>query len=188
MRTITGSLTTALDAPNIIPVMFASLDFASGLVNVHSAVGSISFSSLTFLGLGTLGSVRQIEEGSELQAYGVEMRLRGIPNNLISSALTEHYQGRSAKIWMGALSESHALIDLPSLVFWGRMDNMQIQLGPESSEIALSAENRLVDWDRPRIRRYNDADQQAEFPGDLGFQFAEQMVNKILFWGKISTL
>lgn len=188
MRTIATAVRTSLEAANVIPVMFVSLDFASGLVNVHSGVGSISFGSLTFLGLGTLGSVKQIDEGSELQAYGVEMRLRGIPNNLISAALTEHYQGRDAKIWLGTLSPSYALLDTPSIVFAGRMDNMQIQLGPETSEIALSVENRLVDWDRPRIRRYNNADQQAEYPGDLIFEFAEQMVNKTLFWGKISTI
>ena len=189
MRTLTGPMTTALEASNVVPVMMTLLDFASGYVSVHSAVGSIVWGSNTYVGVGTLGEVETIDEGSELQAYGVRMRLRGIPNNVISIALNESYQGRDAKIWLAALDQqSYALISDPVLVFSGRMDNMQIQLGPESAEVTLSAENRLVDWDRPRSRRYNDADQQAEYPGDLGFQFVEQMINKTLFWGKISTL
>ena len=65
---------------------------------------------------------------------------------------------------------------------------MQILLGSTQSEVLLTAENRLADWDRPRIRRYNDADQQSEYPGDLGMQFAEQMVNKTILWGKVSTI
>lgn len=188
MRTLTAAMTSALEAANVIPVMMTLLDFSSGYVSVHSAVGSITWGVHTYVGIGTLGEIEEIEESSELQAYGVRLKLRGIPNNVISIALNESYQGRDAKIWVGALSADYALITDPVLVFSGRMDNMQIQLGPESAEVMLTAENRLIDWDRPRVRRYNDADQQAEYPGDLGFQFTEQMINKTLFWGKISTL
>jgi hypothetical protein len=30
----------------------------------------------------------------------------------------------------------------------------------------------------------HDADQQAEYPGDLGLQYVEQMVSKDLIWGR----
>jgi len=44
---------------------------------------------------------------------------------------------------------------------------------------------RLVDWERPRIRRYNNADQQVAFTGDKGFEFVPQMVEKELIWGRV---
>ena len=45
-------------------------------------------------------------------------------------------------------------------------------------------ESRLADWERPRVSRYTDADQQQRFPGDLGCRFAPQMVEKELVWGR----
>lgn len=188
MRTLTSEMVAALTAENVIPILMVALDFSSGRMPVHTGVGVFEYSGMTFVGVGSLGSISSIEEGSELQAYGVEMKLRGIPNNVVSIALGENYQGRDVWVWTATLNADHSLIGNPSIVFSGRMDNMQIQLGPETAEVEMTAENRLVDWDRPRSRRYNDADQQAEFPGDLGFQFMEQMVNKTIFWGKISTI
>lgn len=188
MRTLTSAMSAALTSANVIPILMVALDFSSGRMPVHTGVGSFEFSGMTFVGVGSLGSISSIEEGSELQAYGVEMKLRGIPNNVVSIALGENYQGRDVWIWAATLNTDHSLIGDPEIVFSGRMDNMQIQLGPTTAEVEVTAENRLIDWDRPRSRRYNDADQQAEFPGDLGCQYMEQMVNKTIFWGKISTL
>ncbi len=36
---------------------------------------------------------------------------------------------------------------------------------------ALTCESRLVDLERAEVRRYTDADQQAEYPGDRFFEF-----------------
>ena len=37
--------------------------------------------------------------------------------------------------------------------------------------ISLTCESRLVDLERAEVRRYTDADQQAEYPGDRFFEF-----------------
>ena len=42
--------------------------------------------------------------------------------------------------------------------------------GAEPS-VALACESRLVDLKRAEVRRYTDADQQAEYPGDRFFEF-----------------
>lgn len=188
MRTLTTDVANALAAENVTPILFVELDFLSGFMRVHSGVGPLTAEGNTYTGVGTLGQVETIEESTELQAYGLRLGLSGIPNTLIGTALNENYQGRAVRVLVGVLNASHALIASPVVVFAGRMDNMQITLGPETASISLNAENRLIDWDRPRVRRYNNADQQAEYPGDLGFEFVEQMVNKTLFWGRVSTI
>ena len=96
-------MAAALTADNVIPVMLVELDFLSGFVRVHSAVGNITFEGNTYVGTGQLGTISTIEESTELQAYGLRLQLTGIPNTLISTALTEHYQGRAARIWAGAM-------------------------------------------------------------------------------------
>lgn len=188
MRSLTVAVSDALAAENVIPVMFAELNFVSGFLRVHTAVGNYTVEGNTYTGVGTLGKIETIEESSELQAYGLRLTLTGIPNTLVGTALAENYQGRAVRVLVGVLDANYALLASPVIVFAGRMDNMQVSIVKEVASITLSAENKLVDWDRPRVRRYNNADQQAEFPGDLGFEFVEQMVNKTLFWGKVSTI
>ena len=101
----------------------------------------------------------------------------------LATALDEDYQGRTATIWAAPLDSEHRIVSDPVIVFKGRMDTMPITMG-RSGEITVNLESRLVDWERARVRRYNDADQQAEYPGDLGLQFVEQMVEKQLIWGR----
>ena len=188
MRTLTTDVSNAFNAENVIPVLFVEMDFSSGFLRLNSAVSTYVVEGNNYYGVGLLGKVDKIEESTELQAYGLKLSLSGVPNTLIGTALTENYQGRTVRLFVGTLTPEHVLMADPIVMFSGRMDNMQITLGPDTATIFVNAENRLVDWDRPRIRRYNNADQQSEYPGDLGLEFVEQMVNKTLFWGKISSI
>ena len=49
--------------------------------------------------------------------------------------------------------------------------------------ITLLAENRLRDLERLRARNYTDADQQAEYPGDRGFEFVPALQTMSIPWG-----
>ena len=181
-RTLTGTVESALGAGNVPFVMLCELDFSSGFVRLNSAGTDLAWNSYTWLGIGRLGSVEAIQEGDDLEARGVALTLSGIPSALLTPALTENYQGRSAKLWLAPLDSGHAVLADPVLVFSGRMDNMIVSLG-ETGTITLNCESRLADWSRPRVRRYNDADQQAEYAGDKGFAFVEQMVDRQIVWG-----
>jgi hypothetical protein len=67
-------------------------------------------------------------------------------------------------------------------VFTGEMDEMNIQFGADTVTISLAVESRLVDLNRPRIRRYTDADQQSRFSGDLAFEFVTRLQDEDLQW------
>jgi hypothetical protein len=67
-----------------------------------------------------------------------------------------------------------------------RMDTMGGSIGQEAY-VTLTAERRLADWDRRRARRYNDADQQSEYPGDVGMQYVESLQDKEIVWGNWSS-
>ena len=181
---VTVAADTALGGENVPLLCFIELAFASGTARLCNAAYSFNWNSHTWLGAGRVLGISPVEEGADLQAYGVSMRLSGVPADLVSIALAEHYQGRTAKIWAAPLDSSYTVISDPVLVFNGRMDVMPIKMEGASATIELSVESRLIDWERPRVRRYNDADQQAEYPGDLGLQYVEQMVSKDLIWGR----
>jgi len=112
------------------------------------------------------------------------MRLSGVPTANIARALTEDYQGRDCTVLVGALSPTAGtLISSPVTVFQGRMDVMQISDDGQSADITMTAENRLVDFKRPREVRYTHEEQIALFPGDLGLEFVTAIQEKAIYWG-----
>lgn len=183
-RDITAAAQSAVQADHVPGLMFVELDFSSGFVRVTNAGHSVSWNGYTWVGVGALGSIDAIEERSEVPAKGLTLRLSGVDESIRAISLSEHYQGRDARIWFAPLDSDHRPIADPVLVFAGRMDNMEIETGA-TGVITLSVESRMADWERPRVRRYNDADQQSEYSGDLFFEFAEQLsAGKEILWGR----
>lgn len=184
MRTIDSAAATAAKQPSgYALVAAAELDFGSGFVRLNSSPYAIVIDGQTYQGIGRLGSIEGVEEGAELQAYSIAFKLSGVPADMISIALAEHYQGRSSTAWLAILDANHALAAPATKMWKGRMDVMDVRLG-QTAEIALSSESPMADWERPRIRRYTDADQQAEIPGDLGAEFVWKMQAIELVWGR----
>lgn len=188
-RSVGAAVEAVLDSGNVPLVLFVELDFGSGFVRVTNAPYNFTWNGFSWLGLGRAGGIDALSEGAGLQARGAALQLSGVPvsgegeSEYIAIALDEHYQGRDLRIWAAVLDDQFRIVGDPKLVFLGRIDNMDITVGTTAT-IVLAAESRLADLERPRVRRYNDADQQAEYPGDLGLQYAEQMVEKALMWGR----
>ena len=71
----------------------------------------------------------------------------------------------------------------PELLDQGRLDASETEEG-ETITVTITAESRFAAWERPVIRRYTDADQQARFPGDRGLEFVSQAAQKEIVWGR----
>ncbi len=163
-------------------LILVELDFASGIVYAHSGVGNFIWGGKTYLGVGRLGKVSEIEETESLQANAIKLELSGVDPANVSISLNEEYQGRPARLYLAYLNENYQLIGDPVGPFSGQMDTMDGELGKVST-ITLTVESRLVDWMRARVRRYTDADQQVEYPGDKGLEYVSQMAERQLPWG-----
>src|SRR5690606_17159231 len=105
---------------------------------------------------------------------------------MLALALGEHYQGRRARLWLGAMTEGGEIVADPIPIFAGRMDVMNIDEGSETSTIVMSAENQLIDLKRKDDLRYTDAAQQALYPGDRGLEFVAALQDRELIWGRAS--
>ncbi len=165
------------------PIILIELDFPSGFTRLWNGIGNLTFDGDTYNGAADLGTISGVEETEELRATGITMALSGIPSDMLSLALTEEYQGRSAKVWIGFMDASNAIIDA-MLIFLGRMDIMTIEEGGTSSMIGLTAENVLITLERPNERRYTPEDQKLQFPNDEGFEFVVDIQEKELVWGR----
>lgn len=181
-RDMTAAAITAAESEVVRVVLMADLDFESGHFRVHTGAGTLYFLGNPFIGIGDIGKVSELEETAQVQSSGLSLALSGIDPDLLSVALGENYQGRDVVLYLGLLDAGLQLIQDPVTLWRGRMDTMNIVLG-ETATITVTAKNPLADWDRPRVRRYNNEDQQAKYPGDLGLEFVEKSINKEILWG-----
>ena len=159
------------------------IDFSSGIVAANTGVSTISFGGDDYLGVGTLGDISPVSESVSSKPFSISLTLSGVPAALVSVALGEQYQGRDAKVYLAMLDEGHQLIADPVLLFRGRIDTMDLVIA-ETATISMTVQSRMADWDKPRIRRYNHEDQIVDHPTDKGLEFAPQMVERTLVWGR----
>lgn len=182
-RTLTTAAANVF-AGEVVPcLLLIELDWPSGFVRVNNSAVTFAWDSKEWRGLANLGSVDVISENADMEMSGVTLTLTGIPSAMISRVLGEHYQGRNCNIWMAPLSADYAVLADPVLVFPGRIDAAVITLG-DTASIKITAENKMADWERARVRRYTHEDQIAEYPADKGLEFVPQMVEKVLIWGR----
>ncbi len=179
-RGMTSEVLAASGAEVVKRVLLIELQFDSATSLITTAAQNIEWYG-TWLGVGQFGSVSAVEESGELAAYSLSMALTGIPRDIIAVALTEPYQNRPAIVYEAMMDGDEQIIGDPLIMFQGRMDIMTVDLG-ETASIQLECTNRLVDWERPKMTRYSDEDQQRLHPGDFGCQYAAQMETKEIVW------
>jgi len=180
-RDIQQVLKDATEDPVIQPFYTVELFLDTNIIRTWTGYGQIIIDGLPFEGTGELLSISSIEETSEIAASGITLNLSSIPQDLLAVALSEPYQGRMCKVYFGFFSEN---VSTPVRfeIFSGYMDEMNILESEETSTIELRVENKLIDLERPRIRRYTSQDQKSEYPSDVGFDFMETLQDKVVVW------
>lgn len=181
-RSLSANMVTEVSASQLSPIILASLSFTQP-VNLWSGYGTITYAGTGYLGIGTLGTISPVEETTDLAARGITMQLSGVPTTMIAVALSENYQGKACSVMFGALDSSGALVSTPITIFSGRMDVMSINDDGQNATIGMTAENKLVDFRRPREVRYTDEEQKNLYSGDKGLEFVNSIQEKEIYWG-----
>lgn len=181
-RRLSPAAAAAAQGEIVARTVAVDLDFSSGVVRVNGSLASIVIAGNEYLGVGSLGGISTAEESAELQAYGMTVSLAGIPRDAIALALTQAYQGRRATVWEVLLDRNtwQPIAD-PTVIFRGRIDQMNVTMG-QTATVEVRLENRLVDWERPRIRRYTSEDQHLAHPTDRGFEFVSDTAEREIVW------
>jgi hypothetical protein len=181
-RGLTAPVEAAVDAEHVPYLIFVELDWPSGIVRMCNAFNTFPWNGHDWIAMGNLGHIDVIREGAELQMVGLEMSLSGVNPSLVAAALQENYQGRAARVWFAPLDpDTYVPLADPVGPFQYRMDSSGLVSGKNPS-VTLTAESPFADYDRPRIRRWTDEDQQAVHPGDTFFSRVPSMQElEILF-------
>lgn len=186
-RDVTSDMSAALQSANLAPAVFVEAHFANEIVYVWTGIGDISWNSQTWKGVGALGSIGTIEDGSAVEAKGTTIALSGLNQELLNDALNDYQTGLPVKIYLGLFNEDDELIDSPIRSFIGRMDLPTVSVAGDTSTITISCENLLLDMNTSVERRYTNEDQRIDHPEDRGFEFVNAIQDVTIFWGRVPT-
>lgn len=183
-RSFTVAFDTAIQQSTLRPVLFYQGEFASSqYLRLWSGFGDVSWDGYTWTGGGNLLNISPLEERGDVKAQGFTITLSGMPSALVSLALASVRQGKPGKLWMGLFDSSDALIADPYQLRAGKLDISVIEDDGDSCTIAMQYEDRLIDLDRARERRYTTEDQAIDYAGDLGFEFVPKLQDMQIMWG-----
>jgi hypothetical protein len=187
-RDLTSGMVGVTTADVVRPAYFVRMQFDSNdspsYLNVWSGVGDLAYGGNTYTGVGDLLSIGEIAESSDLSAAGISVSITGLKSEFLVIAKDHQYQGRPLTVALGAFDSSGSLIADPTVMFSGFMDIMTITEGGDSSTISVSVENKLIAFERSKVRRYTAEDQKIDHPTDKGFEFVTAIVEKEIIWGR----
>ena len=185
-RTLSAEMQAVASAELVRPIYLVKMFFDSGSVFLWSGLGNFTYAGDTYIGAGDLMAISSVKESEELTANGISVTLSGIKQSLISIARDEPYQGRTITLLLGAFDENADIIASPVILFSGFMDVMTIADSGETSTIVITAENKLIAFDRASVRRYTAEDQKIDHPTDKGFEFVAKIQQQAIVWGRPS--
>ena len=161
-------------------------EFDTDDILLWSGTDDLVIASETYTGAGNLLSISNTEDNLELKSNGLVITLSGMDTTIVNYALTENYQNRPLTLFMGYVMGGTNEVAGTLTLFKGRMTNLVIGDTPEGSTVTISAENRLVDLDRPSNLRYTKESQNFLHSGDTGFNRVASLQDKQINWGKTS--
>jgi hypothetical protein len=181
-RTLPAAFKTAVTGAHYDFFYLVEMQLLSGTLRLCSLDFDVDYAGNTYTGLRGLGTIAAIEE-TPGTVTGLTFQMAGITEAHIAAVLAEPIQGRTAIIRIAVLDKSTNPpgLAVDSNVWQGLLDVQRYNEG--ASTVTVTAENRLVEWDRPRLLRYTDEDHKRAYPSDGFFKLVPQMAERqiILF-------
>jgi hypothetical protein len=181
-RAFGAASAAAFIEPNVSILTFVMLDFASGIVRVHNGLGTYTWGGNDWIGVGSLGTVSQLEEGADVSPYGITLTLSALDAVVSGAALNEDYFMRPVEIYIGALSAEDVLLNDPLQMWGGHMDVMSVTAGAENDQVTINCESELAAFDRSSNLKYTTQSQQQFYPGDVFFNFLPKIDGAKIRW------
>ena len=181
-RTLDADLKAGAESSAFNYIVFVKLAFPSGTVYVHNGVGTYSFGGDDYLGVGSFGSIDVMEDSLDLNSKPVNLTLSSITSEIIDAIKVDDVFGRDADVYLGALNEHGELQGTPDNWFSGHMETVELSLGKQDG-IKIRLQSRASRLQLRNNKRYTLEDHQADFPGDLFFEFLPCLQEAEVTWG-----
>ena len=178
-RSIPAAILTALAQPEVYPFYAVEMLFDSGAVRLWTGYDDRTIDGQTYVGTGSLLTISGLDEVNNLSAKQATITMAGLSSTIVALSLAEPYQRRACRILWGVTN-----VDDFVEVFGGYMNTMAIEDDANTATVTLVVDSKLVELNRPRVRRYTHESQQSRYPGDTFFSFVADLQDKQIPWGR----
>lgn len=188
-RDITSLNQDAILSQIVRPIMFARMDFSSGVRRLHTEIGPRTathpiFGAEEYIGIGDFGGMTSdIKESISTAPESVSIAISGVSSVFVDIALEDDYYRRDIELMFGFDDEDGVLLDDPVIVYSGFMDTAAISVGKGTAELTLTCESRATNLASASDLRFSDEDLQAAVNGDLAGEYIFRMSDLVLNWG-----
>lgn len=186
MLTPPSGFADAFKASNTVPVVLVKMDFLGGAGYYTNWPINIPALSQTWLGTGTLGGVGELKETETGAEDKVSISLSIANTAMIASALSDpvNYQNREVLVYVLPLDTvTFQPLSDPMLRFSGVMDIARIERQAGSGTVYMDCRTgSYAVRNNPNGLRLNDVQHQQLYPGELGFQYVQGLIEVPTVW------
>lgn len=179
-----GDLQDHLDGATAHPVLLVRIGSADGDVRMWTGWGTISWDGHDWLGIADFGGVSEVTETTNIDSSSPVFYLNGIGPDLLSYVQDVVGRGFPAELYIGAFKNG-ALIGDPYPASIAVTDQTEITDEGDAINVTLSTAGDMITLARPKVGRLTDADQQARYPGDRGFEYVDDLQEVEIDWGQV---
>lgn len=163
-------------------VYLAKMEFDSP-VYLHSGVGTITYDSNDYLGVGTFGGVVSISESEQIEPKLVRMTLSGIDSTQLTEALDAGTFRDLVTIYQGYRQDDGTLVDDPFILDVLYYETAEIEVDKNKATITVSLKTDLARLNEASGARWTAEDHQQRFSGDEFFDSMADSITRTLEWG-----
>lgn len=178
-RGLTTDVINALNARFVEQIIFVEMQLDSGTLRITSTPFNVTWNGHNWLSTHGLGSMELIKESTS-EISGTAFTLSGVPISLLSTILSERLFKR--KVIVRVANIVAGVLHVDPNVWTGELDMPQIQAGPQTLTIRVTAEHKTIAWQNPQPVVFSDADHRLDHPTDTFFSRMSEMTKKHLVW------
>lgn len=170
--------------------LLVDLEFASGTQYLTTFGSPIVANGHTYTAIGNLLSVSDFRESEVLSTDKLSIKLSLVNTAMLAYVVgpASEYRNRSVRIYAQLLDDKWVPVELPILRWTGIMDKVRVTRRTSKTE-GSSGDVELV-CQRSGLARFrnvlgfrmSDAQQQSDYPGDLGLEYTEQLLTDPPVW------
>jgi len=159
--------------------LFVSNEFNSGITRNWTGVGTIHIAGFDWIGTGELVRLGALAFGADDAAPGLTLTLSGVDPAFVTEARTmPSVHGLRQRVHL-QFFDADTLAPVGAFYELDRryLDVIGFSItGPGAASVSLSSESEWTGLNTAAFQDWSDADQQALFPGDRGFEYVGDLV------------
>ena len=140
-------------------------------------------SSGNYLANGKFMTFESVNETNQARINEINIILDGVSTTFTNIFLNDNFIERRVVIYRQFLSEAHAAISTPVMLFDGEIKNFTVNDRQDTSTLVINSASVFYNFDDNNGRRTTEASQKRIYPADQGLNFAATAIKDIR-WGR----